>query len=243
MNPTSCWRPARAFLCRTFGVICLLAVPGGAVASPILIGATVPGRANLWLAAQPAGTTTPYGDSVPNESPVEVGGLVAGMRLTIAATGLVDHCSGAGCGLAGPDGDPAEGNTTHLQGSLHRISDLLTPIDSLIGVFLGPAGPVAPAPASLSFGTAAARDFGLLLPAVQQSFFIGDGRTSAGAWQTFVVPTGATRLFLGTMDGYGWFTNVGEFDVTVRPADVPEPALTLLALAGIGAAALRRRHA
>lgn len=33
--------------------------------------------------------------------------------------------------------------------------------------------------------------------------------------QTFVVPSGATRFFLGTSDGFGWFNNTGSFAVTV----------------------------
>jgi hypothetical protein len=31
-----------------------------------------------------------------------------------------------------------------------------------------------------------------------------------------VVPARATRLFLGTMDGYGWFNNLGRFEVRVH---------------------------
>jgi hypothetical protein len=33
--------------------------------------------------------------------------------------------------------------------------------------------------------------------------------------QQVVVPEGATRFFLGTMDGFGWFNNEGQFDVQV----------------------------
>jgi hypothetical protein len=33
--------------------------------------------------------------------------------------------------------------------------------------------------------------------------------------QSLVVPAGATRLFLGTDDGFGWYNNVGAFDVSL----------------------------
>jgi hypothetical protein len=30
------------------------------------------------------------------------------------------------------------------------------------------------------------------------------------------VPTGATSLYLGTVDGFGWYNNIGAFDVTLQ---------------------------
>jgi hypothetical protein len=57
---------------------------------------------------------------------------------------------------------------------------------------------------------------------LRQLFFIGDGLTSGGVIQQFVVPQGATRLFLATMDGYGQYNNIGSFTVTVANAVAPE---------------------
>jgi len=54
--------------------------------------------------------------------------------------------------------------------------------------------------------------------ALRQPFYIGDGRRSTGEVQHVVVPTGATRLFIGTMDGYEWNNNVGGFNVTAHVA-------------------------
>ena len=67
---------------------------------------------------------------------------------------------------------------------------------------------------------------------MKQVFFIGDGMTDGGTVQSFIVPTGATRLYLGTMDGFGWAGNNGAFALDVSA--VPEPANALLALAGLG---------
>jgi hypothetical protein len=93
------------------------------------------------------------------------------------------------------------------------------PVNALVGVFLDDGVPSAsPAPPGLDFsdgglGTA----FAQLCPGLKQPFFIGDGLTGrgGGAPQQFVVPPGATRLFLGTVDGFDWNTNTGAFSVQV----------------------------
>ena len=54
---------------------------------------------------------------------------------------------------------------------------------------------------------------------LKQPFFIGDGVRNDGVTpQSFVVPTGATRLYLGIMDGQQWSDNSGGYSCTVaRP--------------------------
>ncbi|MFT3818580.1 MAG: PEP-CTERM sorting domain-containing protein [Rubrivivax sp.] len=208
---------------------------------------SVAGTSNPWLAGMPNGTSAGSGDTAPGESPVLVTGIgfAAGDVLRFSALGSTDHCSAGGCGLAGPEGDAAEGAFTH--GALFGLSGLSAPIDSLIAVFLGSAQPDgSAAPATLDFGSAAARDFASLSPLLQQVFFIGDGLRNDGVTlQDFVVPVGATRLFLGTMDGFGWFNNVGSLSVTVSTDDggtpVPEPGTLALLALGTGLALRRRR--
>ena len=78
------------------------------------------------------------------------------------------------------------------------------PVDALVGLFLGPGGAVLPAPASINFGSGGVgTNFASLSPALQQLLFIGDGLTGTGSVQSFVVPAGATTLYLATVDGFG----------------------------------------
>jgi hypothetical protein len=73
----------------------------------------------------------------------------------------------------------------------------------------------------------------------EASIFIGDGLRNDGlSVQQFIVPAGATRLYLGTMDGYGWWNNSGSFEVTAT--NVPEPATIVLVGAGLFGAVRRR---
>ena len=92
-------------------------------------------------------------------------------------------------------------------------------------------------------------------------FYIGDGVTAGNVFQEFVAPAGATRLFFGIPDGFGFNGPPGAYDdndgayrirvgVNADPNDptgVPEGGSTVagfaLALAGMGVAArLLRRN-
>jgi hypothetical protein len=200
----------------------------------------VPGTSDPWLAGMPAGSTASNGDVAPQHSPVEVTGitLVPGTALTFGAEGLVRY--GPGSPGYGPDGGEI---TSHaFYGAQNGISDVFAPTCSLVGVFLDSARPdLSPPPQALDFSSNP--DFSTLSPRLKQVFFIGDGRTSASTLQQFVVPSGATRLFLGTMDGWGWFNNQGSFTVEVHVVAEPS-ALCLLSVGAIGfvVGAWRRRR-
>lgn len=207
---------------------------------------TVPGDANPYLAGMPDGSTASSGDEAPDESPVEVTGLdvTSGASFTFAATGTVSH----GSQTTGPEGGTV---WSHTPGAQNGISDVTMPINALLGVFLADAQPdTGPAPGALDFGTAAARGYTSLSPELKQVFFIGDGTTSGGAQQSFVAPAGASRLFLGTMDGYGWYDNTGFYEATVNAEAgggetpvVPLPATLPILFGGLGltAVAFRRK--
>jgi hypothetical protein len=90
------------------------------------------------------------------------------------------------------------------------------------------------------FASAASRDYLVLNPALQQVFFMGDGLTDGGVAQRIGAPLGATRLYLGTMDGWSWNNNVGSFDVTISA--VPELSTLFLLGAGlVGLGIIRRK--
>jgi hypothetical protein len=102
------------------------------------------------------------------------------------------------------------------------IADVTAPINALVGVFLTDDAPnLTSAPSNLDFSTAASRDFGTLKPELKQIFFIGDGLDSKGNKQNFVVPKGATRLYLATWDFYEWNNNDGFRNIKVnRPMQI-----------------------
>lgn len=203
-------------------VAAILAASLGAPALAQVVIPSVPGTSNPYLSGMPNGSTCCGGDSVPAQSPVLVSGipLVPGSTLTFTVTGSVNFGPG-------PSGDPPDGGAVATTPANNGMSGATWPANALVGVFLDSSLPTAaPAPADLNFGTAGSRSFTSLSPALKQAFFIGDGLTGSGtgAVQTFVVPAGATRLFLGTSDGFGWFNNSGSFAVTVIAATPPPTA-------------------
>lgn len=183
---------------------------------------TVPGTSNLWLAGMPAGsvagvnTRVGYsGDTAPEESPVQVGGIAisADENFSFSASGLVSQ--GNGTPAFGPDGNTG-GITSLDDGAVNGLASITAPFDALVGVFLDGSQPSSfSPPGALDFSTQSERDFQSLSPALRQTFYIGDGLTSASIVQHFLAPAGATRLFLGTMDSYQWANNTGMYTVTV----------------------------
>lgn len=228
----------------------ILALTPSAFAQTTISGIIVPGSANPYLAGMPDGSTA-SGDTAPAQSPTPVLGLdySAGGSLTFSVSGSVDFGGG------GPT-DPPDGSFDVSKGAENGIGGYDAPANALVGVFLDGTQPdLSAAPSPLDFtsggpgqlGTA----FATLSPGLKQVFFIGDGLTGAGvgAQQAFTIPTGATRFFLGTVDGSGWFNNSGTFTVAVTgpsgSAAAPEPgAIALVTLGLIPVMALaRRRHA
>jgi hypothetical protein len=125
----------------------------------------------------PPGLVLPYG-----------GGAVVTIT---SATGLVAQADTP----APPDGLPgpwAAQSVGGIAGYTHATLQR-----SLYGVFLSAAEPSDPAPPRLHFPDS---EFTELAPQIAQMFFVGNGLTSGGVTQRFIVPAGATRLYLGLTD-------------------------------------------
>jgi Ca2+-binding RTX toxin-like protein len=148
--------------------------------------ATVLGSSSLWGAGH---AVAPGGGALP---PGIIIALGPGAVVTFTSiTGLANQ----GGGNLPPDGTPGVEtlpDTTGLAGFTHA-----TLTRSLAGVFLTDAVPVNPPPAQLAFPHG---EFTEAAPGLRQLFFIGNGLTSGAVQQRFVVPAGATRLFLGLTD-------------------------------------------
>jgi hypothetical protein len=217
--------------------VSMVALASGSASAGTFV--TVPGTSNTWLAGMPDGSTAGNGqDFAPTNSPVLAPVSVTGGDVfTFDATGSV--LNGDGPLTLGPDGDLGA-YQARIPGPENGIADMFGPINSLIGVFLSDEQPDgSPTPNGLDFSAEGlGLNFSSLSPLLKQPFFIGDGQTDdTRVVQEFIAPAGATRLFLGTMDGFGWFNNIGEFQVRI----VPTPGAAMVG-GLMGLVTLRRRR-
>ncbi|HVT91037.1 MAG TPA: pilus assembly protein TadG-related protein [Tepidisphaeraceae bacterium] len=184
---------------------------------------TAQSKANPWLAGMPNGTTANDYDSAPLDSPSQVTGLsiVPGEKLNFDFSGGASYLPGQAAN--GPDGTTSFILYNHIYtgyntGRENGFSNLTAPITAVVGVFLNDSQPNtqgAPPP-DLDFSSDSSRDFSTLSPQLRQPFFIGDGMRADGVTpQDFIVPAGATRLYIGIMDGQQWSDNSGSFNTTV----------------------------
>jgi len=170
---------------------------------------TVDARANIWGAGHATAPGT-AGGFVPPGVLLELG--AGAVVVFTSVTGGVTHSGSPALPPDGVAGSISLPNSSGISGYSHA-----TRARALSAVFLGPSEPVNPAPASLVFADA---EFTSVSPGLRQMFFIGDGRTSGSVLQHFVVPAGATRLFIGNTDlctggAPGCYTdNAGSFSVS-----------------------------
>jgi hypothetical protein len=203
------------------------------------VNMTVPATSNPFLAGQPAGVSAsngnPHSDpdwtsGSPNP-PSNLGGVHVEASPPVVP-GTIPIKSGSPMTFDGINGGAnndftftnlytADGDTTNIAtntvGDEHGIANMKAPINCLVGLFLNNSTPGSQAaPTDLDFSTDSARNFSSLSPQLNQLFFIGDGRNDAGNVQQFIVPSGATRLFIGTWDDYEWNNNIGSFSLTIH---------------------------
>ncbi len=140
--------------------------------------------------------------------PVTAGDVV---RVMDTAEGWIHFYNGLGSPATGfgPEGNMIQSVLNPLEG----LSGWHGPQGSLAGVFLDDSNPNEQSPlATLDFWSVGTRDFVSLSPALSQVFFIGDGVNNLGDFQEFIAPSGATRLFLGIPDGFGFFGSPGAYE-------------------------------
>jgi hypothetical protein len=187
------------------------------------IDVSVDARCNIYGAGHPppndAPTVGPHGGGV---APVLIplAALGSAPALQLRATGLISFCPS--CGLYGPDG----ANFLSAAPAYNGISGITNfPGRSLVAVFTTETEPANPAPSPLDF-TVIGTNYATLAPQLQQVFFIGSGlAATVGTAQVIRVPVGATKLYLGLVDGYsyadtpdGYDDNTGSFSATVTAA-------------------------
>jgi hypothetical protein len=173
------------------------------------------------------------------------------LKVLDPVVGGISFFNGFGPPLYGPEGNPGLSVLNPFGG----ISGYRGTQGALVGVFLDNSIPGGSPPLILDFtGGGLGTEFLSLTPALGQVFFIGNGVTSGNVFQEFVAPAGATRVFLGIPDGFGFVGAPGAYDdndgayrvrigINETPTPVAEPSTLVLLSVGLAAfEAVRKRR-
>lgn len=218
-------------------------IAAAATANADAFSTTVSAQANLFGAGS-AVPPAPQGGGGGVLPPLAVSALMSGSWIEIdSAIGEV-RAGPDPVPFNGADGGTSFGGTTDVT-SWQGISGLIHDDRTLFlaGVFLSDLAPQDPAPARRDDTNANAQsDF---FPALNQTFFIGDGLTDSLQTQRFFAPADATRFYLGFIDGSLFqsppgFYGDNEGDIEVEFRVVPGPGS--VALIVVGAPLLNRRR-
>lgn len=212
--------------------LALVGVPVALVGVPVAASAattsvTVAGTANLFG----ADLTVPPGTE-PGTSPPSID-ISGSKSLTVSATGSVD------CNGLQRAGTPDAGACSITDSDVDSLGKIAGLVDNTASIFLAgvftDGTPATTAPARLTYGVGAlTHDDPSYSPVINQTFFIGDGKTSGGSSQTFAIPAGATKLYLGVVDAFSvhgtasyYGDNTGSFSAQVTAsATTPVVAAT-----------------
>ena len=249
----------------------ILAAAAVLMFSTSLLAIPVAGTANIFAAGQDLNGGSPGGGTY---AVLGASGFTGGAVSFSNITGTTNCGFGAPC--VSPPINPDGSNMTFLVGATDGTNIPTATVGTgisgivfnqrqmfLVGVFLSDATPSGFGPFAETFTNTTSEQTNFA-PLISQVFFIGDGRTGtciagcgaqSGAFQTFQVPTGATRLFLGFADSFNNFSgapgaygdNTGSLEVTVNTSglvfgQVPEPGTILLMGLGLVSLGLLRKR-
>ncbi len=203
------------------------------------INVSVSATSDPYFAGMPNNTTSTYGDDAVHNGATEVTALNInpGDILTFAGftgvssvlPGYMPYVGPAGAtnyytGYAMHHGENWDGSGNPNGYTENGIADAIMPESALMAMFLNDNPPNwSAAPSSVVDWTNST----VLNQSVYDNlelkapFLIGTGVTSSGTVKQFVVPEGATRLYIGTWDGLQYSSNAGSYSGTiVRKASV-----------------------
>jgi hypothetical protein len=191
---------------------------------------SIDSKSDLYFAGMPPGTASTYGDNATNNPATQVVGIPVrpGDVITFSTfTGTTSVLPGY-MPYFGPAGAVGHtyGSATHHgvswngAGSAYDefgIADAVMPESALCGLFLSDDRPdLTPAPPCVDWTNPAIGNRVLNDDLVLKApFMIGTGVTSGGAVKKFVVPDGATRLYVAAWDGLQFNNNGGSLSGTV----------------------------
>ncbi len=195
------------------------------------VNVTVASTSNPYLAGMPAGTTSAAGDNTANNGATQVTGIsvTPGSVLTftnLTGTASVTYPSMPYVGPAGTSSGVYGTSTQHgvswdgtgSPGTENGIADAIMGESSFMGLFLDDNRPDStPAPSTVVDWTTSAMKNQSVYSSLQTKapFYIGDGKTSGGTVKQFIVPPGATRLYIAAWDGIQFNNNSGSFSGTI----------------------------
>ena len=191
---------------------------------PISLNST----ANMYMSGMPAGTSNSFGDTTSNSPSYSVTciDVVPGTWVSITSPSGTTTILPGYVPYSNADGE-ATRPLHHRQnydgtdmgiGSENGIGDAIIPASTMTGMFLTDDPPtVGPTPATVDWSSASSRDqVSYATLTTKAPFPIGDGKTSGGTLQRFLVPAGATRLFLSVWDGTASNNNAGTLTATIN---------------------------
>ncbi|MGA2229685.1 MAG: TadG family pilus assembly protein [Tepidisphaeraceae bacterium] len=189
---------------------------------------SIPSTASPYLAGMPSGSSTTGGDNTSNATPYQTTSIpvTPGTWISFGNFSGTTTVSPGGTAYVGAGGNTSYAvhhgqswnNAPDNAGPENGIADAVMYEDTMMGLFLtnnAPDQSAAPSGAVDWTQSSQGNQPTYSNLQVQAPFMIGTGATTSGATKRFLVPPGATRLFLSIWDGYQYYNNAGTLTGTV----------------------------